>query len=449
MTRQTVLISFDRRGYSAFVPEPASPFWLHWPPTVRYTDRQSDAGILRWPRHGWRIILLAIALASSLLPGCSGKSAKVDNPVFAPAPPRRALVNRAADEEERRLAGIASLPETDAAPFRSTGFQQLSQGPLTGNSVVAIVNGQSVFLDDVLGGLRQKLEQNPQLSTDQCQAIMLNELRKRLPRYTEDQLIIQAVERKIPADRREEVRKSLEPKFQEVLDSILKKEQKATVQELDEWLVSEGTSVDELRENFFRIQMVEGYITSLAKVPEKIDREELLQYYNEHLADYTSEEQIRFSKIVLRFEKHGGQSQAEQVLAQVMTQLNQSRDFGDVAAEFSDASNREKRGDMGWVKRGALQPELEELLFALASGTTSSVRTLNDRYELFHVVDRKESSTVPFADVQKEIEERLLEEKRVESRQAVRDQIRSKGNIVTMVEPLVRTTSAGTSSDQP
>jgi len=56
---------------------------------------------------------------------------------------------------------------------------------------------------------------------------------------------------------------------------------------------------------------------------------------------------------------------------------------------------------------------------------------------------------VPFADVQKEIEERLLEEKRVESRQAVRDQIRSKGNIVTMVEPLVRTTSAGTSSDQP
>jgi parvulin-like peptidyl-prolyl isomerase len=278
---------------------------------------------------------------------------------------------------------------------------------------------------------------------------MLNELRKRLPRYTEDQLIIQAVERKIPADRREEVRKSLEPKFQEVLDSILKKEQKATVQELDEWLVSEGTSVDELRENFFRIQMVEGYITSLAKGPEKIDREELLQYYNEHLADYTSEEQIRFSKIVLRFEKHGGQSQAEQVLAQVMTQLNQSRDFGDVAAEFSDASNREKRGDMGWVKRGALQPELEELLFALASGTTSSVRTLNDRYELFHVVDRKESSTVPFADVQKEIEERLLEEKRVESRQAVRDQIRSKGNIVTMVEPLVRTTSAGTSSDQP
>lgn len=314
---------------------------------------------------------------------------------------------------------------------------------------MAIVNGQSIFLDDVLGGLRQKVEQNPQLSPDQCQAIMLNELRKRLPRYTEDQLIIQAVERKIPADRREEVRKSLEPKFQEVLDSILKKEQKATVQELDEWLASEGTSVDELRENFFRIQMVEGYVTSLAKVPEKIDREELLQYYNEHLAVYTSSEQIRFSKIVVRFEKHGGQSQAEQVLAQVMTQLNQSRDFGDVAAEFSDASNCDKRGDMGWVKRGALQPELEELLFALATGTTSSVMTHNDRYELFHVADRKESSTVPFADVQKEIEQRLLEEKRIEARQAVRDQLRGKGNIVSMVEPLVKTTSAGTSSGQP
>jgi parvulin-like peptidyl-prolyl isomerase len=307
---------------------------------------------------------------------------------------------------------------------------------------VAIVNGQSIFLDDVLGGVRHMIESNPQLSDDQRQAILLNELGKRLSRYTEDQLIIQAVERKIPADRRKDIRASLEPKFDEVLESILKKENKATSQELDEWLATQGTSVDELRENFFRIQMVEGYVTSLAKVPEKIDREELLRYYNEHLADYTAPEQIRFSKIVVRFEKHGGQSGADELIAQIVSQLNQSRDFGDVAAEFSDASNREKRGDMGWIKRGALTPELEELLFALEPGSISSVQTYSDRFELFHISDRKESSTVPFADVQKEIEEQLLTQKRTEARQTVRDQIRNKGNITTVIEPAVKTTSA-------
>lgn len=385
--------------------------------------------------------MLLAGVSACLLPGCSGKSLKVDNPVFAPAPPRRALVNRAADEEEQRLAKSETSDAT-GTPVRATGFQRLSSGPLTGNSVVAIVNGQSVFLDDVLGGVRHMIESNPQLSDDQRQAILLNELGKRLSRYTEDQLIIQAVERKIPADRRKDIRASLEPKFDEVLDSILKKENKATSQELDEWLATQGTSVDELRENFFRIQMVEGYVTSLARVPEKIDREELLRYYNEHLVDYTAPEQIRFSKIVVRFEKHGGQSGADELIAQIVSQLNQSRDFGDVAAEFSDASNRDKRGDMGWIKRGALTPELEELLFALEPGSISSVQTYSDRFEMFHISDRKESSTVPFADVQKEIEEQLLNKKRTEARQTVRDQIRNKGNITTVIEPAVKTTSA-------
>ena len=113
-----------------------------------------------------------------------------------------------------------------------------------------------------------------------------------------------------------------------------------------------------------------------------------------------------------------------------------------MAAEFSDASNREKRGDMGWIKRGALNPELEELLFALEPGSTSSVQTYADRFEVFHIADRKVSSTVPFADVQKEIEEQLLNQKRTEARQSVRDQIRSKGNITTVVEPVVKSTSA-------
>lgn len=406
-----------------------------------HTVRQSDAGILRWLRHSCRIVLLLAGLSACLLPGCSGKSAKVDNPVFAPAPPRRALVNKAADEEEQRLAEVDRSDAT-GTHVQATGFQRLSSGPLSGNSVVAIVNGQSVFLDDVLGGVRHMIESNPELSDDQRQAILLNELRKRLSRYTEDQLIVQAVERKIPADRRKDIRASLEPKFDEVLESILKKENKATPQELDDWLATQGTSVDELRENFFRIQMVEGYVTSLAKVPEKVDREELLRYYNEHLADYTAPEQIRFSKIVIRFEKHGGQAGADEVIGQVVSQLNQSRDFGDVAAEFSDASNREKRGDMGWIKRGSLNPELEELLFALEPGSTSSVQTYADRFEVFHIADRKVSSTVPFADVQKEIEEQLLNQKRTEARQSVRDQIRSKGNITTVVEPVVKSTSA-------
>jgi len=80
-----------------------------------------------------RRALVAACLLSLSAPGCKGRSVKYDNPVFEPAPPRRSLINKAADEEERRLMGAAM--ETDAAaetesgsdpasPFRSTSMQR-------------------------------------------------------------------------------------------------------------------------------------------------------------------------------------------------------------------------------------------------------------------------------------------------------------------------------------
>ena len=145
----------------------------------------------------------------------------------------------------------------------------------------------------------------------QRQVILQAQLKNRLPKYVEDELIVQQVKIKVPKDRQEMIRESLEPKFQETLEAIRKKENKATIQELDDFLAGQGTSVEELRQSFQRIQMVEGYLSSLVKVPEKVDREELLRYYEDHLRDYSSEEKVRVAKIVVR-PKAGDTGEAEQ-----------------------------------------------------------------------------------------------------------------------------------------
>ena len=389
-----------------------------------------------------RRALVAACLLSLSAPGCKGRSVKYDNPVFEPAPPRRSLINKAADEEERRLMGAAM--ETDAAaetesgsdpasPFRSTSMQRLSSGPLTGNSVVALVNGHPVFLDDVLAGVRQMVENNPQLTDQQRQMILMTQLKNRLPKYVEDELIVQQVKIKVPKERQDMIRESLEPKFQETVEVIRKKENKATVQELDEFLSGQGISVEELRQSFYRIQMVEGYLSSLVKVPEKVDREELLRYYEDHLRDYSSEEKVRVAKIVVRPGK-GGMVQAQQQADDIIARISQGAAFQDVAAELAEPVNREKRGDMGWISRGALAPELEDMVFALAVGQVSAPRILPDRVEIYSVTDRHEPSTIPFQQVQAEIEETLLNQKREDARREVRDQIRSRGSVQTVLE---------------
>jgi len=373
--------------------------------------------------------LFVLVLAST---GCNGRSIKEENPVFTAAPPRRSLVNREADEEEQRLAQ-GQPAKTGNQP---AGFQ-LSTGELTGSSVVALVNGRPVFMDDVLGGVRQMVEADPRIPDEAKQQVLLSELSKRIEKYTDDELVVQAVEQKIPADKRKTIEESLEPRFQEILDGIREKEGKTTIAELDDFLMAQGTSVDQLRQSFFRMQMVEGYITSVVKVPEKVDRADLLRYYEDHLSDYTPEKQVRFAKIVIRFSSHGGEAGAQQAMGQVVAQLNQGADFGDVAQAMSD-SNADMKGDMGWVKQASLNEEMSSILSSTPVGGVSSVQTFKDRLEIYRVIDRNNPRTIPFAEVQQDIEEQMLGDLKQQAREKVREDIRSKGHVELIIKPRKR-----------
>lgn len=376
----------------------------------------------------WAMLLL---LASA---GCSGKSIKVDNPVFADAPPRRSLVNHAADEEEQRLALAQTGSRTEnASGIQPASFSKNSEEPLTGTTVVAEVNGMPIFCDDVLAGARQIIERDPRIPEDKRQMVLQAEIRRRLPKYLEDELIIQALKKKIPEDKRKAIKESLEPQFQKIVDEIKQKEGFVTDQQLDERLAAEGITVHQLRDNFVRMQMVGGYVGSRVNVPETIDREELVRYYQEHIADFTPDEELRFAEIVIRFADHGGREGAEQAMTAVVNQLQSGKDFGDVAYAMSDTLTAEKRGDIGWIKRNSLADKaLEEMLFGMPAGSMSRVQVQNDRFEVYKVIDHRNPGTAPFQEVQKEIEELLRKKAQDEARAKIRQEIRDQGTITTM-----------------
>lgn len=372
----------------------------------------------------------ALGLLLALVSGCSGRAVKVDNPVFASAPPRRTLVNQSADIEERRLAQAG-----EASAIRRVGFDSSGKELLTGTSVVALVNSRPVFLDDVLGGLRPMIEQRPELSDDQRQYIMSEQVRRRLPNYLEQEVVIQALNAKIPEDKRAVIRESLEPTFQKVIADIRKDKGIQTDAELEDLLAGEGMSVQLLRDTFVRAQMVNGYVATLAASPTSIDRTELVEYYRSHIEEYTPAERVRVAEIIVRFEQHGGRPAAEKVMANVLTELKKKRAFGDVAAVFSDALSSEKKGDIGWIERGALADrDLEELLFELPIGGLTRVFVREDRFELYHVINHIRAESIPFEEVQKEIEQLLLKQKADEARKKVVEDLRSRSEIKTIFD---------------
>jgi hypothetical protein len=377
-------------------------------------------------------MVLAGLVLSGASVGCKGTTVKEDNPVFTSAPPRRSLVNHAADAEEQRLAQKADPPESGIVPV---AFHEIGVTPLTGSSVVATVNGKPVFVDDILGGVRRRIESDPNLTDEQRQMILMQSLRARTREYAEDELVVQALEATIPEDKRQVIRDSLEPAFQEVREKMMKDQNLASDEDLDAWLEGQGFTRREMKDTFIRRQFVVGYVQSKMQVPKQIDRAVLVRHYQEHIDEYTPDEEVRFAEIVVRFQDHGGREGAEEVMTQVVERLRQKEDFGTVAQELSDALSGEKRGDIGWIKRGSLaDKELEAMLFEMASGEMTSVQVHEDRFEVYKVIDHRHPKTIEFQAVQKEIEAKKLAELQKAAQKQVMDDLLAQGNIVTIFD---------------
>jgi hypothetical protein len=369
-------------------------------------------------------VLLAVVL---LLPGCQGKSLVDDNPVFAEAPPRRSLTNKstvaAADGEK-------SESQIQAVSFTGSGTTKI-----VGNTVVAEVNGRPIFVDDLIGSLRLAIEAEESLSEEQRQQILEKQIKGRLDNYIEQEIVVQALKKKIPEDRQQVIEESLEEPFGEVIANIKKDRQLTTDEELNKVLSAEGLSVDLLRESFFRIQMVNGYLSTLTESQDTISRVEMLAYYDEHGDDFTTKERIRWQELVVLFASHDGRDGAEGRMTEVVKELQKDADFAELATKYSDALSAEKRGDMGWLTRGSLADHaLEEQLFDLPSGGMTKVYVRDDRFEVYRVVDRQPARTAPFQEMQKEIEQRIRAEKARASRQKSMQDLRAKASVVTMFD---------------
>jgi hypothetical protein len=183
------------------------------------------------------------------------------------------------------------------------------------------------------------------------------------------------------------------------------------------------------------MQMVNGYLFTLAEPPKSIARKELVAYYQTHKDEYTPEEQVKWQELVVRFASHGGQAEAEKRMVTVVQQLQAGADFGTVAGTYSDSLSAERQGDMGWLKHGGLaDQELESLLFELPVGGMTKVFVRDDRFEVFRVTEHQLPTARPFSEVQLEIEELLKQQKTEEQRRKVMADLKERSSVSTVFD---------------
>lgn len=367
-------------------------------------------------------------VAVCILAGCQGKSLVDSDPVFTAAPPRRSLTNSAT---------VVQAQSKDAdSVVKTVSYDTSSSAPLTGNTVVAEVNGTPIFVDDLIGSVRLALEERNEIPEEQKRRIMLAQIQKGLGRHIEQQIVLQTLDATIPEDRQQLVEDSLSEVFEaEVLAKIRRDKQVTTDEELQNVLAEEGLSIELLREAFFRVQKYTGFLNQRATAPGKIDRTEIVQYYRDNIEKFTTEERVRWQELVLKYDYHDGKQQTAQEMLNLIQQLKSGADFAALAEKYSDALSANKKGDMGWLTKGALaDKELEQELWTIPAGQTTKIYERDNQLELYRVVEHQQPKTSTLQEVQHQIEEILKDQKFKESRQKVLDELKAKANVVTIFD---------------
>ncbi|QEG18967.1 peptidylprolyl isomerase [Gimesia maris] len=402
-----------------------------------------------------QIYLLMIAFISTV--GCE-TTPKVDNPVLGPPPPRleSALKQQklehtqmASRSKERKSILEGDFQESDN-PFESPVITVASSSDtstasavdesveeLKDSTVVAMVNGTPLFVSDIIGVYDFQLKQAEQrMPPEEYQKLRRALVKRDLKSHIERQLLIHEMKTTLKKEQLAMLQEHLDKAFdEERIPELQKAVGASSPQELEEKLNQQGRSLYYEKELFMKQQSALQFMAVKAKSKNDFSREEVLARYKSNLDEYAYPAKARWQRIRISYAKHGGKDKAVGVLDEVIHKLQAGENFGTLAEKYSDGPRAEKKGQWGWTGRGSLaDSEVEAALFELPVGQTSQVFETDDSFQIVKVIDRKEAGHTPFADVQAQLEQSMVNDARMKATRETLDQLFKKAIIESMFE---------------
>ncbi|MDQ7819282.1 MAG: peptidylprolyl isomerase [Armatimonadota bacterium] len=161
--------------------------------------------------------------------------------------------------------------------------------------------------------------------------------------------------------------------------------------------------------------------------PVTVSEDEVVRYFREHRGEFDRPEQVRVRHILL---------DDQRVAELVLGRLRRGELFDALARQYSrDADSRERGGDLGWVSRGQLVPEFEQVAFSLQPGQVSGVVRTQYGYHIIQLLERRPPVAATLDQVREQVRQRLLASKQEAAFQQWLQTVRAQARIVRTDRP--------------
>ena len=200
---------------------------------------------------------------------------------------------------------------------------------------------------------------------------------------------------------------------QAILDQLINKElifmdAKKNLPEMD---AEYKTELEKLKKELLSNFYVEKFLRDV-----KVKDEDIMKYFEEHAAEFVSQETVAASHILVETEE-----KAKDVLAKIESG---EMSFEDAAKAFSTCPSSQRGGDLGEFGKGQMVPEFDKACFEMEVGELRGPVQTQFGFHLIRLDKKNEAKPVTFEDVKDELSQHLLAEAQQKAYQSKMNQLR-------------------------
>lgn len=326
----------------------------------------------------------------------------------APRAQPAAQANYAAPAARQRQTPLTKLQiETPGGP----GAMEVTK-PVTipTAKVVARIGSEVVLAADVMPIVREQFEMLARNHPpEQHETLLFLLTRKAVAEAVQGKLIVAAMKEEIPKDKWGEVEKDIVKKFDIFeLPGLLKHWKVKNEFELDKKLKEKGSSLKIQKLAFVDKALIGEWLRKEVKYDENVGHEEMLRYYEGHLAEYEFKAKVRFEEIRVNYGRQRAKPAAWETIQRLARQVYAGAPLAEIAKVHSDAASSLQNGLNDWTNKGSIKHQpLDQALFQLPLGVLSQIFDDGRGFVVVRVVERKEAGATSFQEAQSGIQKTI------------------------------------------
>jgi peptidyl-prolyl cis-trans isomerase SurA len=164
-----------------------------------------------------------------------------------------------------------------------------------------------------------------------------------------------------------------------------------------------------------------------------VDEAEGVNYYRQHPEEFTDPEEYKLRAIYLSTDVRTPE-ELEARKAEISGRVQAGEDFVSLASEAGDSPLKDHQGDLGFIKKGDLDPALEAAVVKLQTGEATPWVQAKNGWYILKLEEKKDSRLKSFEEVKKDIYDKLFRERRAKKMTEYLTDLKAK-NYIKILKP--------------